>query len=113
MAVSSSQRLECLRKIYERCPAVVSKCASVVVADTDKYVPWRTGWLKSHVRIDDSSAALTKKVVYYASYASECYYANHKFNPKRNALATARWFEASKADNLEAWRKTAAKELLG
>ena len=107
---TTSKNFECLYNIGKKCTPALEMLAQKVAEDTDRYVPWRTGWLKSCVRIEDNTS-VRKRIVYYASYASECYYANHPFSKRRNALATARWFEASKSANLDNWRKAAVEEL--
>ena len=104
-------KIDRLRSIADKCTPTLAELAAKVVEDTDKYVPYRTGWLKRCVRVDDNTS-VRKKVVYFASYASECYYADHPFSRRRHPLATARWFEASKAANLDAWRSFAAGRIL-
>ena len=104
--------LSCLYRLGAKCESALTNLANEVAETTDPYVPFRTGWLKNCVRIEDNTS-VRKRIVYYASYASECYYADHSFNPRRHPLATARWFEAAKAANLELWRTHAAENILG
>ena len=85
--------------------------AEEVVRSCEPYVPYRTGWLMRCVRIEPETAS-SRRIVYYADYASECYHADHPFSKKRHPLATARWFEAAKSTDLSEWIRHAAIELL-
>ncbi len=107
---NDSAKLDIARLFNDRIPAAVSALAENVIASCEKYVPYRTGWLMRSCQVEDSTS-FSKKVVYTASYASECYYATHPFSKKRHPLATARWFEAGKNECIGEWRKTVAEKL--
>lgn len=84
---------------------------STVLKDTDKYTPMRTGFLKKSGVIGTRIG--TGLIEYTAPYARKCYYGvNIKFSKSRHPLAQAKWFEASKAVNKEAWL-TAARRIAG
>lgn len=95
--------------------------------DTDPYVPMLTGSLKNRTQVKDNI------IVYPGPYARYLYYGklmvdpdtgsawakkgktkvltdkNLVFNTASHADAQAHWFEASKAQNLDKWKRVAAK----
>lgn len=98
-----------------------------VMKDTDKFVPALTGSLTQRAHVEGNT------VVYPGPYARFLYYGKvmiypptgstfapkneHKvvtdrdlvFNKSMHSLATAFWFEASKATNLKTWLKVAER----
>ena len=110
--------------------------ASVILAeqvkkDTEPYVPMLTGSLKNRTRVTGNS------IIYEGPYARFLYFGKVMVDPdtgspwaKRGATkvltdrnlvfttdfhaqAQAYWFEASKAQNKEKWRRVAAKAVSG
>lgn len=93
--------------------------ASEMLKDTRPFVPALTGSLMNRARVSGSS------VIYPGPYARYLYYGKvmkgPKYGPKYatdknltytktvNPGARAKWFEASKAQNLQKWIKGAAK----
>ena len=71
---------------------------SQVLKDTEKYVPMHTEVLAK------SGIIRGGEIEYSAPYARKVYYgANIGFSQSRHPLACARFFEASKAVNKNAW----------
>lgn len=72
-----------------------------ILSDCGQYVPYRTGALfrSGHTSADGDGY----RVVWDASYASECYYASRSFSRKRHPKATARWFDAAAEARGENW----------
>ena len=95
--------------------------------DTDQFVPMLTGSLKNRTQVDGNT------IIYPGPYARYLYYGklmvspttgsawaqkgetkvltdkNLVFNTASHADAQAFWFEASKAQNLDKWKRVAAK----
>lgn len=75
---------------------------SQVLKDTDKYVPMRTGILAKSGILATRIGSGT--IEYSAPYAKRVYYGvNIRFSKSRHPLACAKFFEASKAVNKNAW----------
>ena len=75
---------------------------SQVLKDTDKYVPMRTGILAKSGIIGTRIGS--GELEYSAPYAKPVYYGvNINFSKSRHPLACAKFFEASKAVNKNAW----------
>lgn len=75
---------------------------SQVLKDTDKYVPMRTGNLAKSGII--GTVIGSGELEYAAPYARKVYYGvNINFSKSRHPLACAKFFEASKAVNKNAW----------
>jgi len=90
-------------------PAALRSLENAVLASCEPYVPYRTGELcrSGH----PSGNGHVGQITWSAPHASECYYARRSFGKKFHPHATARWFEAAKAADLENWRNTAARAL--
>lgn len=95
--------------------------------DTEPYVPMLTGSLKNRTQVKDNT------IIYPGPYARYLYYGklmvspttgsawaqkgetkvltdkNLVFNTASHADAQSHWFEASKAQNLDKWKRVAAK----
>lgn len=84
---------------------------TAVLESCEPYVPFRTGELcrSGHA----SGTGYTGSVTWSAPHAAECYYASRSFGRRIHPHATARWFEAAKAADLESWRKKTAAVLTG
>lgn len=90
------------RRIPHNIKVAQAHLDSQVLKDTDKYVPMRTGMLAKSGII--GTRISTGVVEYIAPYAKKVYYGvDMKFNPSRHPLACAKFFEASKAVNKQAW----------
>lgn len=98
-----------LSETQARIPAALRRLETAVLASCEPYVPYRTGALCRSGHPSGSGAS--GSVTWSASHAAECYYARRSFGKKHHPHATSRWFEAAKAADLEAWRKTAADAL--
>ena len=99
------------KKLNDRAKAAVVKLADEVLASSEEFVPYRTGRLMRTVHTETKGSSHAS-IVYSAPYASECYYANHPFNPRKHPKATARWFEAAKSAYLDRWKWTVAVALM-
>lgn len=89
---------------------------SAVMKDTDPFVPMRQGTLASSVL--RSTNAGSGEVVYDTPYARHMYYGVHyktgtpfKYSTLKHPLACKEWVKASKAVNIEKWKKE-VKEVL-
>ena len=89
---------------------------SAVMKDTDPFVPMRQGTLASSVL--RSTKAGSGEVVYDTPYARHMYYGVHyrtgtpfKYSTLKHPLACKEWVKASKAVNLEKWKRE-VKEVL-
>lgn len=89
---------------------------SAVMKDTDPFVPMRQGTLASSVL--RSTNAGSGEVVYDTPYARHMYYGVHyrtgtpfKYSTLKHPLACKEWVKASKAVNMEKWKKE-VKEVL-
>lgn len=95
--------------------------------DTEPYVPMLTGSLKNRTQVKDNL------IIYPGPYARYLYYGKLMVDPETGSAwakkgaskvvtdknlvftqtvhpdAQSHWFEASKAENLEAWKRVAAK----
>lgn len=87
-----------------------------VMKDTDPFVPMRQGTLASSVL--RSTNAGSGEVVYDTPYARHMYYGVHyrtgtpfKYSTLKHPLACKEWVKASKAVNMEKWKKE-VKEVL-
>ncbi len=70
---------------------------SAVLSSCEPFVPYYTGELfRSGMNSEDG-------VMWIASHASKCYYADREFSKKRHPRACARWFEAARAESLDKW----------
>ena len=96
-------------RMEQKIPQVLRTLESAVLASCEPYVPYRTGELCRSGHASGSGSA--GSVTWSAPHAAECYYARRSFQKKIHPHATARWFEAAKAAELESWRKTAAAAL--
>ncbi len=75
---------------------------NIVLKDTDKYVPMRTGILAKSGIIGTRIGS--GELEYSAPYARKVYYGvNINFSKSRHPLAQAKFFEASKAVNKKSW----------
>jgi len=95
--------------LEKRVPGALRVMEAAVLKSCEPYVPYRTGELcrSGH----PSGAGSEGAVTWSASHAAECYYASRSFGKKIHPHATARWFEAAKAADLESWRRAAAAAL--
>lgn len=89
---------------------------SAVMKDTDPFVPMKQGTLASSVL--RSTNAGSGEVVYDTPYARHMYYGVHyrtgtpfKYSTLKHPLACKEWVKASKAVNMEKWKKE-VKEVL-
>lgn len=83
-----------------------------VIKDTEPYVPMRTGMLARSGQI--GSVLGSGKVVYNAPYARRLYYGAHfNFSKDAHPLASAHWFEKSKAVNQKKWLDTVERIITG
>ena len=89
---------------------------SAVMKDTDPFVPMRQGTLASSVL--RSTNVGSGEVVYDTPYARHMYYGVHyrtgtpfKYSTLKHPLACKEWVNASKAVNMEKWKKE-VKEVL-
>ena len=87
-----------------------------VMKDTDPFVPMRQGTLASSVL--RSTKVGSGEVVYDTPYARHMYYGVHyrtgtpfKYSTLKHPLACKEWVNASKAVNMEKWKKE-VKEVL-
>ena len=123
MKVEFTVKTSGLEEIDHKIAALASKgevwLANEIHKDTDKYVPFLTGSLSARSYVDGSS------VIYPGPYARYLYYGKvmegPKYGPKHatdkdlvytkqhHAQAQSRWFEASKAQNLQKWVKGVKK----
>lgn len=96
--------------LEKRLPDACRELEKAVLKSCEPYVPYRTGKLfrSGH----PSGSGTGGSVTWSASYASECYYARRSFGKRVHPHATARWFEAAKAADLENWCRTAASVLI-
>lgn len=114
-------------KLADGCEQAKHAVAVQIQKDTAPYVPFLTGSLDVRTRVVDNM------VIYPGPYAQFLYYGkvmvdpetgstfappggtkvvtdkNLVFNKTGHAQAQAFWFEASKAENLEKWIRTAEK----
>lgn len=114
-------------KLAEGCTKAEHTVALQVRKDTSPYVPMLTGSLDKRTRADGS------EVIYPGPYARYLYFGklmvdpatgssyaskgttkvltnkNLVFNTASHVQAQSHWFEASKAENLEKWVRTAEK----
>lgn len=74
-----------------------------ILSDCEPYVPYRTGALcrSGHTVADENGY----RVVWDASYASECYYASRSFSKRKHPRATARWFDAAAESRGGGWMR--------
>ncbi len=93
-----------------RIPSAVQAVGRAVIASCEPFVPYATGEL-CHSAVFLPAEEGTGTVVYRASHASLCYYAEREFSRKHHPQACAHWFEAAKAVDLEKWRKIAASAI--
>ena len=89
---------------------------SAVMKDTDPFVPMRQGTLASSVLRATKEGS--GEVVYDTPYARHMYYGVHyktgkpfKYSTLKHPLACKEWVNASKAVNMEKWKKE-VKEVL-
>ena len=94
-----------------RLPDAVRAVEAAVLNSCEPFVPYRTGELCRSGHASGSGAQ--GSVTWSASHSAKCYYASRSFGKKIHPRATARWFEAAKAADLEQWRKAAADALMG
>lgn len=114
-------------KLAKECTEAKHTVALQVRKDTSPYVPMLTGSLDKRTRVDGS------EVIYPGPYARYLYFGklmvdpatgssyaskgttkvltnkNLVFNTASHVQAQSHWFEASKAENLEKWVRTAEK----
>lgn len=89
---------------------------TAVMQDTSPYVPFRQGTLDSSViRATEVGSG---RVVYDTPYARHMYYGVHyrtgkpfTFNKRFHPLASAQWFEHSKALNKDKWVETVKRAI--
>lgn len=123
-----TEGLEAIKdRLAEGCTKAEHTVALQIRKDTSPYVPALTGSLDKRTRVDGS------EVIYPGPYARYLYYGklmvdpetgssyapkgttkvltdkNLVFNKAMHAQAQSHWFEASKAENLEKWVRTADK----
>ena len=100
-----------LAEMDKRLPGAVRAVESAVLHSCEPFVPYRTGELyrSGHT----SGSGIQGSVTWSASHSAKCYYASRSFGKKVHPRATARWFEAAKAADLEQWRRLAADALMG
>ena len=119
-----------LAKITSRLDRAQETLAVEAMKDTDKFVPARSGNLMNMSRVEGGD-----KIVYLGPYARYLYHDKLMVDSKTgssyarkgstktltgkplnisravNPMAQAEWFEASKAINLEKWKRVYAKEV--
>lgn len=116
-----------LAKITSRLDRAQETLAVQAMKDTDKFVPALTGNLRNMSRVENGD-----KIVYLGPYARYLYHGKLMVDPKTgssyarkgstktltgksinvaksNPMAQTEWFEASKAINLEKWKRVYAK----
>ncbi len=123
-----TEGLEAIKdRLAEGCTKAEHTVALQIRKDTSPYVPALTGSLDKRTWVDGS------EVIYPGPYARYLYYGklmadpetgssyapkgttkvltdkNLVFNKAMHAQAQSHWFEASKAENLEKWVRTADK----
>lgn len=118
--ISITFDLTCVDRIAENLKSNRSRAQKVldaaVIKDTDPFVPMRQGTLASSAL---RSTTLGKgEVVYDTPYARHMYYGVHyrtgtpfRYSTAKHPLACKEWVKASKAVNLEKWKKE-VKEVL-
>lgn len=84
-----------------------NELAKLAKKDTDQYVPARTGTFSRKTKVDGQS-------IEYAGPSAHKLYMGKTFNftKTKHPHAQSHWFYGSKKDNIEKWRKAAAKEIL-
>ena len=102
-------------KLAERRNRAQEMLDLAVIKDTDPFVPMRQGTLASSVLRTPSGRG---EVVYDTPYARHMYYGVHyrtgkpfKYSTLKHPLACKEWVGASKAVNMEKWKKE-VKEVL-
>ena len=102
IAERKKRRLKSCRKM-----AQIALC-NVIIRDTDPFVPFDTGMTAGSVM--DASDKENGLIIYDTPYARKIYYGDAiHFHKDHHALATARWFEHAKAENLETWLEVAKR----
>ena len=112
--------ISCMDTLTEKLTSRRNKAQEVldlaVMKDTDPFVPMRQGTLASSVL--RSTNAGSGEVVYDTPYARHMYYGVHyrtgkpfKYSTLKHPLACKEWVKASKAVNMEKWKKE-VKEVL-
>ena len=128
-SVYSNVGEEIARKLAVASSRTEEVLAQIVLADTDKFVPMDTGQLSQQAYTEGGF------VIYRGPYARFLYNGKvmvdpntgspfapaggHKvvtdrdlvFKTKANPQAQSHWFEASKAVNLDKWKKAAEEEM--
>lgn len=97
------------KMLSSRIPAASRELQRAVIASCEPFVPYRTGELCRSA--EASGTGMQGTVVYTASHAARCYYAERPFSRKVHPQACARWFEAAKAADLGLWRQRTAAVL--
>ena len=116
-----------LRQMAESATKAENIVAQQVAKDTEPFVPMLTGSLSQRTRVDGST------VIYPGPYARFLYYGKVMVDPNTGSTfarkggtkvvtdrdlifnqsihpqAQSHWFEASKAQNLEKWKRVAEK----
>lgn len=117
------------RKVEDAAELAAYETAVQVAKDTEPYVPMLTGSLKNRTQVKDNT------IIYPGPYARYLYYGklmvdpetgspwarkgvtkvltdkNLVFNHASHKNAQAFWFEASKAQNKDKWRRVMAKAI--
>ncbi len=84
---------------------------TVIIRDSDPYVPFMTGMLSQTPMV--SSDLESGTIVYDTPYAARQYYGDSfDFRPDTHPQATARWFEHAREEHKGEWKKV-AKEAYG
>lgn len=117
------------KKILRSTEKAETTVANEVLKDTDPYVPMKTGKLSQTARVNKN------EVIYPSPYARYLYYGKLMVDPATGSAwaskgaskvttdknlsikttyhkkAQSHWFEASKAQNLEKWKRVASKAI--
>lgn len=128
-SIDSQGMSEIKAVLAQACSKAEHKLAAQVRKDTDPFVPALTG------SMSERAIVVGNKVIYPGPYARYLYYGKVMVDPKtgspyvpeggrkvvtdRNLVFTqsmhrqaqSHWFEASKAQNLQKWLRTAKKEV--
>lgn len=103
---------ECVKRFDPRFSRAQKFLDNQVLQDTEPYVPMLSGTLAgSGIR---GTVIGSGKVIYNAPYAKKTYYLlGANFNKEQHPLASAQWFEKSKAVKKKAWIDGAEKIVKG
>jgi hypothetical protein len=88
--------------------SVQVKMMSIVIRDSDPFVPFDTGTLsKTPMAASDKADG---QIVYDTPYAKRMYYGDgYNFSPDSHPQATSRWFEHAKSEHMTEWERDARK----